>query len=150
MRIILGEIKETDTYLKAFKYLLTILFLLTIVEGVRSLFQYFGITDSPNENFRIVGSFGNPGPLANFMVISLPLSLGSIVLFQRQTRFDRLLFYISVVVLVITLIVLTLTQARTSWLAAILAVILVVNYKYNIWKKAISILNTGLKKLLFL
>jgi O-antigen polymerase len=149
MRIILGDIKETDTYLKAFKYLLTILFLLTIVEGVRSLFQYFGITDSPNENFRIVGSFGNPGPLANFMVISLPLSLGSIVLFQRQTRFDRLLFYISVVVLVITLIVLTLTQARTSWLAAILAVILVVNYKYNIWKKAISILNTGFKKIAF-
>lgn len=149
MRIILGDIKETDTYLKAFKYLLTILFLLTIVEGVRSLFQYFGITDSPNENFRIVGSFGNPGPLANFMVISIPLSSGSILLFQRQTRFDRLLFYISVVVLVVSLIVLPITQARTSWLAAILAVILVVNYKYNICKKAISILNTGFKKIAF-
>jgi len=99
-----------------------------ILQAGYSLLQFFGL--APNLfNYKIGGSFGNPGDLANFLVLTATLSLG--MFFQLQKWFQRVILA-SLFVLQTGIIV--LSMARTAWIASVICFFFIF-YKYLLKEK---------------
>jgi len=81
------------------------------LQSVYALGQWFGVF--PNLlPFRMGGTFGNPGDLANVLIVSFALSLG----FLREEKSNPLRIVFAIVA-VFLLTVLLLSKARTVWIA---------------------------------
>ncbi len=121
------------------RYILMVFFIITgLVEAVWGLLQLYGFTDSFHSEFRITGSFSNPGPYAGYLACVVPVTLhyilrGKVVL-NKKFRKYFLPFYIryalSVLTLVGILFILPATQSRASWLGALLGCCWVFFYHY--------------------
>ena len=70
-------------------------------------------------DFKIGGSFGNPGPFSNYVVSILPLALGLYLFWPGNNRFNLFLSETGKWITVLILLLLPATKARTSWIAAI-------------------------------
>lgn len=91
-----------------------ILLFFTFFECIYAILQYANILGSLNDNFRMTGSFHNPGPLAIWCIAVAPIS----VAFLNDKR-NRFLF---VCILGIILAVIVLSFSRASWVALIASI----------------------------
>jgi len=95
--------------------------ILYIIAGAGTLQAMYGLlqlsTLLPNLfSYKLGGSFGNPGDLANFLALTSTLVLGLIF---KEKRKDRSYFLIPVYALQIAVI--GISMARTAWIATLLA-----------------------------
>lgn len=94
-------------------YALAIVALVLVSFGV---FQYFNVGGADERVFRITGSSGNPGPFALFLASLLPLFLGIGLAANLKQKVIRYLSFLFICLIVLVLI---LTESRTSWIVGI-------------------------------
>jgi hypothetical protein len=106
---------------------LTVCFIITgLVEAVWGLRQLYGFEMSQHSLFRLTGSFFNPGPYACYLAVILPMALYYMlryrICYQVKFRFRNMHIYliwgISVLTVIVTVLVLPASMSRASWIAA--------------------------------
>ncbi|MFW5700172.1 MAG: O-antigen ligase family protein [Cyclobacteriaceae bacterium] len=122
-------------------------------QAVLGLAQLYGFSSSYNALFQITGTFVNPAPFSFFLGAVFPVAL-YLYLHQKQTiqtvkpgpgislldklkcqlTLNHLVYYTSIVTLIMILLVLPVTLIRTGWVMAISgsAVVLYFHYKKDI------------------
>lgn len=119
------------------------------VLSVWGYLQYFEWLPSPNNYFKLCGPYHNPGMLGGMMAVILVFIVSAITKRIRMVRKVKILFIITVCVILFALPILVLTEARAAWLAFIVAVgyNIVSSYGMNFQRKphwGISIICTVL------
>jgi tetratricopeptide (TPR) repeat protein len=117
-----------------------------IVEVVWGLGQMFGWTNNESEHFILGGSFGNPSAYGGYLAALSPLILALILSYKRNKKAENLYYFLAVC-FVFVLYLLVVSQSRGAWIAALLGCLLVLNARYDWWRKAGAILHTPLRKI---
>jgi len=91
--------------------LLVIIVLFGLFEAIYALLQLIGLVANIY-NYSIGGTYGNPGDLANLLVITYSISLS--LSFFESKKIRKLLF---IVITTIQLLVIVLSFSRTAWIA---------------------------------
>jgi len=100
--------------------------LIGLGQACYGILQYANVLPGLQEEFKTAGAYGNPGPYTNFLVPLVPFVLVSII-YRKEKRG---LFYPGIIALTAILIVLPLTEARTSWIATGIVAVYVL-YRHN-------------------
>ncbi|MFT3740953.1 MAG: O-antigen ligase family protein [Breznakibacter sp.] len=105
------------------------------INSLCGLLQQIGELPPAHPLFKMGGSFGNPGPYTNFIVILLPMTL--IVLFSPK-NFPKSLFYFCLIASFLAVLVVFVSLARTAWVSLGVIALLYWGYYTN--------RNTGVKR----
>lgn len=129
IRIIFSDSQDKD-------YTLFLVFLIGsgILELLWGWLQYFEIIKRTSV-FLTLGSFSNPGPYSNYLVAIFPVALG-IIVFQHK---NKKLLTLALTYVIGTIAILPLTNARTSWLAMLGSVAILVASRWNIWGRIVEL-----------
>ncbi len=100
--------------------ILSICIIIGIIQPIYGFLEFFNAVPKMQNEFPIGGAFGNPGSYANFLVTLLPISIFSVLHYK-----NGFLKYGGIVSSILILAILPLTLARTSWIAAIIALIFI-------------------------
>ena len=100
---------------------ITLIFLITLFamyETGLGILQIIGVCASSHLNFKMTGSFENPGPFGGFIAIMLAI-LGAYVLLNRNVDkwYEKVLVILSMISCVLCIIVLPASMSRAAWLA---------------------------------
>ncbi|MFW6225133.1 MAG: O-antigen ligase family protein [Bacteroidota bacterium] len=133
-----------------------------IIQAVYGNLQLLGFYNSFNANFKMTGTFFNPGPYAGYLAAIFPLALG-IYLFRNklieelpvvqsmpQWLRQILLEYLPLAGILSILLVLPASRSRAAWLAAGLSSTLLLAIKYQFKYHFNRIFNEIYKKLIAL
>jgi O-antigen polymerase len=113
--------------------IITIILLLGILQPLYGIAQYMGVINNQIPDFRLGGAYGNPGPYSNSLIALLPFSLTYAIFAPKGSK-----KHIAIISVVLMLIVLPLTHARTAWIAAVAVIgyaILHTKPIVNFWNK---------------
>ena len=113
---------------------------------VQVLYGYLQLWDFASPamiNFKVGGSFGNPGPFSNYIVSVLPMAMGVALFWPKDNKFDIFLNKIGYWLTILTLLILPATKARTAWIAAIVGVVFVL-WQYDPLKSLFKKIFTNL------
>lgn len=95
------------------------LFVWGIAEALYGNFQLYGFYTSNNMLYRIIGSFGNPGPYAGFLATLLPLALHTAMSNSGNNNLSgKLLAVLAWTDIFLTAVILPAAMSRAAWLAA--------------------------------
>lgn len=112
------------TYVPCLKRIIVIvLLILVIVEAALGLAQLYGWFPSYHPLFKITGTFLNPGPYAGYLVVLAPLAIYQLIVPGKK---DRVLNLLSWVALLSIIAILPSTESRTSWIACLASIFLLV------------------------
>lgn len=112
------------TYMPSLKRIIVIvLLILVIVEATLGLAQLYGWLPSYHPLFKITGTFLNPGPYAGYLVVLVPLAIYQLIVPEKK---DRVLNLLSWVALLSIIAILPSTESRTSWIACLATIFLLV------------------------
>jgi O-antigen polymerase len=107
------------------KPIILVLYALIVIGSVQAIYailQYIGIL--PNLfDYKLGGSFGNPGDLANLLGLSYTISLG--LFFYNTKRKVKAILFISIIV---HWVVIVLSKSRTAWLAGTISSAIIFYY----------------------
>ncbi|MBN1115632.1 MAG: O-antigen ligase family protein [Bacteroidales bacterium] len=120
-----------------------VLIILGVIQQIYGILQYTGVIKNLQLEFRIGGAFGNPGPYANFLSLFVPIYLSYILFGEKKN-----LKYFAWAGLVLSLIVLPLTMARTAWIASLVSVVYVVLHQKTIYTRISNLFNTLYKRII--
>jgi len=108
--------------------IVNILLIIGIVQVSWGFLQYFHIAPNIQKEFRIGGSFGNPGQYTNFLVPVFAFALSSYLFSEKNKK----LSFVSALAI---LAILPFTQARAAWIATLLIIIYLTEKKYGYIRK---------------
>ncbi len=133
-----------------------------IIQAVYGNLQLLGFYNSFNANFKMTGTFFNPGPYAGYLAAIFPMALG-IYLFKNKLAEELpvlqsmpkllrqlLLEYIPLAGVLSILLVLPASRSRAAWLAAGVSSALLLAIKYQFKYHLHRICNTVYKKVIAL
>ncbi|MDR0682421.1 MAG: hypothetical protein LBG15_11335 [Dysgonamonadaceae bacterium] len=123
-----------------------IIVLTATVEIVWGLGQMFGWIHNESEHFILGGSFGNPSAYGGYLAVLSPLILALLLSYKRNKKAENLYYFLAVC-FVFVLYLLVVSQSRGAWIAALPGCLLVLNARYDWWRKAVAILHTPLRKI---
>lgn len=130
----------TDEFFKKhYKTLITGILILISLNALYGLFQHLSIFLPSNKEFKIGGSFGNPGPYTNFLVMLTPFIYQ--VLFNKKEH-TGITFFLAIIAFIFSLIILPLSQARTAWISFGLITLICLFLHLLKNKKGVSILKS--------
>ena len=97
-----------------------VIVLFCIKESVTGILQLLGHCESSNYLYILTGSFNNPGPYGGFLTVCI--SLFAAYAIQKQEKYkesiqSKLLYYLVLIVSIVTTAILPLTQSRSALLA---------------------------------
>lgn len=151
---LLQRIKGTTTnsfYISLSEILIIILILSGLVQAIWGLLQLYGFTRSFHSGFKITGTFFNPAPYALYLATIFPLALGYVLTEidkgVNKSRITKLRYYISLFTVIAIILVLPATMNRASWIGVSTGSIVVLNYRYNLFKNAKALFHNTFRKL---
>ena len=100
--------------------LCSVLLSVNLGESLYGIAQLFGWLHSGHPQFRMTGSFYNPGPFACYLAVTFPMAVRYCI---RPPR--KYLKWLSVTVLTINILLLPALMSRTAWFAALLGSVIV-------------------------
>jgi O-antigen ligase len=109
--------------------LTTGIILIGLVQAIYGLFQLAGKLPTLQTQFGISGSYGNPGPYANFLILAIPFALSIILFHEKQ---NKKMIWLAGISLLLMVAVLPFTKARAAWLAFFAGLIYMVSMRYRI------------------
>ncbi|GHT21769.1 hypothetical protein FACS189430_02400 [Bacteroidia bacterium] len=112
--------------------------------GFGQLTSFIGNADA---NFRLGGSFGNPGAYAGYLAVVAPLILSALLTYHRLKKAENI-HYILYACMIFIMYMLFLAKSRGAFLAFGLGCFWVLNNRFAILDKIGSRLNTGWRKML--
>ena len=114
------------------------------------LLQLYGLQPSLNSQFKITGSFVNPAPFSFFLGAVFPFALAIYFQYQEKLKtidiskcvslpllpklkisLDHIIYYISIITLLLILLVLPITMIRTGWLMGIAGSLFVLYHQFK-------------------
>lgn len=115
--------------------ILGILAMTGLFQGIWGLLQYVGILSSPHAFFPMTGIFGNPGPLAGFLVLTT-LALTSIGWIFRKHPFIRIACMAGALLLGSAMY---FADSRAAWLALFASIICFISLSCRIalWRRTV-------------
>ncbi len=124
---------RSDSYGLPIKLILYTILIFGTLQALYALCQWFSILPNTNE-FRIGGTYGNPGDLANVLIPCYAISINSIL--HEKNKLVKWFLSASILLL---LSVLILSMARTAWIAAFIITLFSLKSKlYKLIKYQIS------------
>lgn len=124
------------------KIFLLILLLVGMGQAIYGLLQLYNILPVPPNigGFRVFGNFGNPSPYGSFLGPFIPLSLGVYLLTEEEAKsaadsLSSLLKNVGLLTFLLTLLVIPATNSRSAWVSAAVGMVIILEYKYQIFKK---------------
>ncbi|NIJ46637.1 O-antigen ligase [Wenyingzhuangia heitensis] len=119
-----------------------------IIQAIYGSLQLLGFLSSNHSNFKITGSFFNPGPYASFLSIIFVLSLG-VYLFKNRVfrlflgvkkvatnQLIKFIFkYIPFIGITTIIIVIPATHSRASWLAIVFSSLILLELRFRCLKR---------------
>ncbi len=133
-----------------------------IIQAVYGNLQLLGFYSSFNANFKMTGTFFNPGPYAGYLAAIFPMALGiylfrsklakELPVLQLMPKWLRqiLLKYIPLAGVLSILLVLPASRSRAAWLAAGVSSALLLAIKYQFKYHFHRVCNTVYKKVIAL
>lgn len=103
-----------------FSYLYVVLILSVIIEAIWGMMQLYDFLPSYNKNFKITGSFFNPGPYGGYIAIIFPMSLSFFLIYRRirnESFINKVINVISFISIIFSLLVIPASMSRAAWLA---------------------------------
>lgn len=143
--------------LKNYPWLLLSIVVSGIIQAIYGNLQLLGYYTSNHPEFKMTGSFFNPGPYAGFLVSTWAVALGmylfkNSIIVQIQTNSDSIFLnqvikyifkYIPLLGIITIAIVLPATKSRASWIATLVCsgILLELRYSFlkNTFKKVTSL-----------
>lgn len=110
------------------KRLITSFVLIGLLQVAYGLLQYADILPRLQDQFKIGGAFGNPGPYSNFVVSLLPFAVVAALTSGNNNSFLKYGGWITCILIVT---VLPITKARASWIAALAGILFVLYYRFG-------------------
>lgn len=109
------------SYHSHFTLFLCLIFVLSgVVESIWGMLQLYGVKGSYNANFRMTGSFFNPGPFGGYLAMVFPMALHLLLKYRSQIHGNRIsasIFFTACLSVVICGVVLPASMSRSAWLA---------------------------------
>jgi O-antigen ligase len=118
--------------------------LVCLVQAVYGILQFLNIVPRLQEEFKLGGAFGNPGPYSNFLVAVIPFSLVQLLYAKKYS----LNFYLAIIALLASIIVLPLTKARTAWIALLASSSFIIFYRFEFGTYLKKVFRTTLVRIL--
>lgn len=147
--------------INSYTWLLLAIIVSGIIQAVYGNLQLFGYYPSNHSEFKINGSFFNPGPYAGFLAAVWPIAL-AMYLFKEQfvtylqlpfsnktkllhTVIYYILNYVPIIGIVTVVLVLPASRSRAAWLSVIISTIVLIEYRYKILKRVFGKMSTAKK-----
>jgi O-antigen polymerase len=106
--------------------LFTALLVAGICQAIFGNLQLYGFFNSYNGDFKMTGTFFNPGPFAGYLIIIFPIAVG-FFLFKKNLFFNvknKFLYeIISTIALLTILLVIPSSDSRAAWFAGIISIL---------------------------
>ncbi len=128
-----------------FQIFFGILAFIALIQCILGLLQLAGILKNLNDYFKIGGSYGNPSQYSNMLSAIMPAELAAILYLDRKKH--KYIYFISLIALILSSIIIILLTERTSWLAAGFSLLVVIWYRYSLAGKSRNVFNNIFKKL---
>ena len=141
-----GENKKKILF---YEIIIDILIITGLVQAIWGLLQLYGVLPSLHSIFKITGTFSNPAPYAIYLATIFLLTLGRLLL-TPSSSFSKSSHYISFLTIIVIILILPATMNRASWVGVAVGSFIVLNYRYDFFRKIRKILNNMAKKLLAL
>lgn len=100
--------------------------LFAAIEALLCIGQFFGIIKTYNDYFTVTGSWENPNVTAMFLALTIPVMLHLIISGKSVLKL------LSIGILSLTIIALLLLQCRTALIGSLVAVFILINYRYGV------------------
>lgn len=101
----------------------TVIIVVGIVEALCGVCQLYGLIESHHPQFKLVGTFYNPGPFSGYLAVILPLSVDLILQYRKTSLRGKqsYLYYAAWIYCVLAIILLPAGMSRTAWIAALVS-----------------------------
>ena len=94
-----------------------------IAEALCGVCQLYGLIESHHPQFKLVGTFYNPGPFSGYLAVILPLSVDFILLHRKTSLGGKqsCLYYVAWIYCILAIMLLPAGMSRTAWVAALVS-----------------------------
>lgn len=93
-----------------------------IIEALYGACQLYGVVESCHSQFKMIGSFYNPGPFSGYLAVILPLSVDMILQYRDVAlKKGKLWCYAAWFYGMLAVILLPAGMSRTAWIAALIS-----------------------------
>ncbi len=135
-----------ENFNKSTAILFTIFLISGLLQAIYGLLQLYNISPGIVGNqFKVIGTLGNPDYLSGYLISIAPCALGVYLLSQNATTLDKLIKMIALITFCSCIFLLPSTLSRTSWLAIGAGILFVLWYKYHLAEKLKIIFNSKFK-----
>lgn len=130
------------------KILLGAITIVTLITTAWGYLQLFDVLPPALDNFKIGGSYGNPGPFSNFLSLAVPLLASILVFYPKADLKKSPMHFISIGTIILAIALLPFTQARTAWIATFSSLFFLALSKELVRAKLQKLFNTKTRKVL--
>lgn len=126
--------------------LFTVFLLSGLLQALYGIMQLYNISPGIVSNqFKVIGTLGNPDYFAGYLVSVAPFALGIFLLSKNQKIFTKFFRIIALISFLGCLFILPSTLSRASWLACSAGIAFILWQKYHFTEKLKIIFNTKIK-----
>jgi len=126
--------------------LFTVFLLSGLLQALYGIMQLYDISPGIVSNqFKVIGTLGNPDYFAGYLVSVAPFALGFYLLSKSNKTFNKPFTIFALITFLSCIYVLPSTLSRTSWLACGTGIVFIFWYKYHFTEKLKTIFNTQIK-----
>jgi len=126
--------------------LFTVFLLSGLLQAIYGIMQLYNISPGIASNqFKVIGTLGNPDYFAGYLVSVAPFALGIFLLSKNQKIFTKFFIIIALISFLGCLFILPSTLSRASWLACSVGIAFILWQKYHFTEKLKVIFNTKVK-----
>jgi len=121
------------------------------IEAAIGLLQLYGVIPVLDSHFNIEGTFRNPAPFSLFLASIMPMALATFIFPTAEKKKDSdTRKRMALTTIILCCLVLPAANIRTAWIAAAVGSLIVFNYRYTIVEKCRKMLDTLIKKVVFI
>ena len=113
--------------------MICVFLLVGALEGGYGILQQTGLAVNSLSQFKVGGTFGNPGTYSNYLAAVFVFALGYFLHSGQSGRLKNYLRYFSLATAIIIAMALSFTGARTSWIVAILGLAMICWPLFKTW-----------------
>lgn len=124
-----------------FLYLCIILMFTGVIEASWGMLQLHDFLPSYNRNFKITGSFFNPGPYGGYLAVILPMSLSFWLNYRKKIKenfTNKIIVVISFVSIIFSALIIPASMSRSAWLALCAGSLYVLIVYFDLYSKLLD------------